>query len=104
LTGDTGASCAQEPPDPRVILNQATGVLNGTLSFDNTTTRAYFDTDCNLPAAAIFGTYITRGICLALNLLCLTGLYQYLQFGINTMTVVGVIQYARTRIVDYFLV
>ncbi len=93
----TGASCDQ-PPDPITFLRQARGILLGDLQFTDTT--YYFQQDCNMAAEAVVGSIITRGMCIAINILCLVGLMQWFQWFTNAVFFFAFLLYIKTNWID----
>lgn len=93
----TGANCSVAP-DPKAFVKQAQGILLGQLTFSSTTYA--FNLTCKTAAADIVGPIITKGLCLAMNLLCLIGLLQTFQMICNAGVVALLVLYIKSAWID----
>jgi hypothetical protein len=92
------ASCSELAPDPLAVLRQARGLLLGEITF--TDTEYYFEFNCNMAAADIVGPYITRGMCMAINILCLTGFLPWMQWIVNIVLIAAFCLYIKVNWID----
>lgn len=99
----TGSSCGNLSPDPSVFLHAAQGILMGDIQLNNS--GAYtFDGNCSLLASAIIGPYISRAICIMLNLLCATGLLTWFQWLSNAIVILLFVAYFKKNWIDKAIV
>jgi hypothetical protein len=77
----------------------AQGILLGniTLSYNGTYT---FDGNCSLTASSIIGPYITRALCIMLNLLCATGLLTWFEWISNATMIILTGMYLKRNWID----
>ena len=94
----TGASCSSALPDPVAIMRSAQGILTGNFAWG--TGEYTLDENCNLPASAIVGPFITRALCIMLNLLCATGLLTWFQWLSNAIVVFMFAIYMKKNWID----
>lgn len=94
----SGSSCSGQQADPDLLIQQARGLLLGQLTFGDSTYT--FNDDCNLKLSPIVGPYITKGMCVAINLLCLLGVMQWLQWLANAIFIGAFILYLKNNWLD----
>ena len=98
----TGSDYGSGAPDPIVFLHAAQGILTGNFQFGQLTYT--FNENCNLLAASIIGPFITRGICIWLNLLCALGLLTWFQWLSNAVVIIVTAVYVKKNWIDKAMV
>jgi len=96
--GTTGASCSNEAPNPLIFLQTARGLLLGDLQFA-AGTNVLVDTG-TLLIEPIVGPLMARGLLMALNFLCITGLLQWFQWFTNAVLTIILFFYLKVNFID----
>ena len=89
--------CPNPTFDPMSFLQISSDVFQGNLNLPFVEPPP-IDENCSIPAETVVGPYIGRGMCIGIQLMCVTGIIGLIQFVMNVFLVIMFVLYLKSKV------